>query len=42
MNRRKKLKIAVLAGGPSYEYEVSLSTAQGVMSHLDSQNTKPN
>ncbi len=37
MNRRKKLKIAVLAGGPSYEYEVSLSTAQGVMSHLDSQ-----
>ncbi|MGB9763392.1 MAG: D-alanine--D-alanine ligase family protein [Minisyncoccia bacterium] len=34
---RKKLKIAVLAGGPSFEYEVSLSTAKGVMQNLNKQ-----
>jgi len=31
----KKLKIAVLTGGPSFEHEVSLSTAQGVMKNLN-------
>jgi D-alanine-D-alanine ligase len=31
----KKIKIAVLAGGPSFEHEVSLSTARGVMKNLD-------
>lgn len=32
---KRKLKIAILAGGPSFEYEVSLSTAQGVMKNLN-------
>lgn len=34
---KRKLKIAVLAGGPSFEHEVSLSTARGVMKNLNPQ-----
>jgi len=37
MKRNKKFKIAVLAGGPSFEHEVSLSTARGVMKNLNPQ-----
>lgn len=34
---KRKLKIAILAGGPSFEHEVSLSTAKGVMQNLSPQ-----
>lgn len=33
--RRKKLRVAVLMGGPSSEYEVSLATGRKILAALD-------
>ena len=32
---KRKLKVLVLAGGPSFEHEVSLRTAQMILKNLD-------
>lgn len=36
MSRHHKIRVAVLRGGPSSEYEVSLKTGETVLKHLDS------
>ncbi len=35
MNTKNKIRVAVLRGGPSSEYEVSLKTGAGVLANLD-------
>lgn len=41
IGQNKKLKVAVLMGGPSTEHEVSLNTGQEIIKHLDPQKYNP-
>lgn len=41
LEQNKKLRVAVLMGGPSAEHEVSLNTGQEIIKHLDPQKYHP-